>query len=421
MGHVLFRMRQRRPAARGALAGTRLLVISAVAGLAFLAYTGAATGSICQTNCSATPVATESAQISTPTMPTTLWQGEPWPANAVGTPQDCGSYQEDPGNGTCDHYELTPQSSGAVRVTVTWTDPFNVFWLLVCLDTPAPTTSTATDDCSGPGAEAPLGPPFLVTGSLVAEDVNPNGEFRNFATATFVPTPGTTYEIRVVPHVDFPSDATGNQPDIYQGCAGYVSFGGCVPPSGGGVITPTTTSICPASIPSTTDPTMLESAQATAERRIWGAGDLANPDGTTTNTKQHFSFHVEQENDPDNMQSTNPPTWKGDVNYKNDGIVRFKSTSITCASFFDEGTDSNGDPKGSAEIRGEGTLRFDGGSKIDHECFRAFGRDAGDHPQGTDQFNIEFTNPDGNGKCSFSEPPAGRPLAKGNIHYRLDA
>jgi hypothetical protein len=417
MGHVLFRLRQRRAAALGTLAGTRLLMISAVAGLAFLAYTGAATGSVCQTNCSVTPVPTESAQISTPGAPTTLWTGQPYAASTIGTPQDCGSFADSP-DAFCDHYELTPQSSGDVRVTVTWTDPMNVFWLLVCLVPPVGTMSSTPDHCSGPGSEVGVGSSFIIDGTLVAEDLD--NSLSNFDTVTFTPVPGTTYEIRVVPNMVFPTDAapSGEQ---YQGCAGYTAFGGCVPPSGGGVITPATTSICPSSIPSPDNPLLLESAQATAERRIWGAGDLANTDGSTTNTKEHFSFHVEQENDPDNMQSTNPPTWKGQVNYKNDGTVRFKSTSITCASFFDEGTDSQGDPKGSAEVRGEGTLKFDGGQKIDHECFRAFARDAGDHPQGPDQFNIEFSNPDGNGKCSFSEPPAGRPLAKGNIEYRLDA
>lgn len=409
MGHVFFRLRQLCAATGPAPKSIRrLLAISAMTGLAFLAWTGAANASMCQTNCSTTPVATESAQISTPAMPTTLWSGMPWAANTVGTPQDCGSYQEDAGNLVCDHYELTPQSPGAVRVTITWTDPMNAFWLLVCLVPTVPTTANVADDCAGPGGEAPLGP-FAITGTVVAEDLN--AAQTNFSTVTFTPVPGTTYEIRVVPNLDFPSSATNDQPDVYQGCAGYASFGGCIPPQAGGIITPTTTTTCPSSIPNPGNPILLESSTS-AERRISGAGDLANTDGSTTNTKEHFSFHVEQENDPQ---------WKGQVNYKNDHVVQFKSRSISCASFFDEGTDSQGDPKGSAEFRGEGTLKFDGGKKIDHECFRAFARDAGDHPQGPDQFNIEFTDPQPDGTCAFGEPPGGRTLAKGNIEYRLHA
>ena len=78
---------------------------------------------------------------------------------------------------------------------------------------------------------------------------------------------------------------------------------------------------------------------------------------------------------------------------------------------------------GSAEIRGVGTLRMDDGTKVDNECFRAFARDAGDHPSGNDQFSIEFHDPVNN-QCLFSDPPPGDtapPIAKGNVEYQMNA
>jgi hypothetical protein len=255
----------------------------------------------------------------------------------------------------------------------------------------------STDDCAGPGA--------VITGSgtdgtVIAEDLNSSNS--NFDTLTFSPTPGTTYEIRVIPFSVFPSLVSPSG-ETYQGCAAYTAFGGCAPPSTAGGTPVTTTATCPATIPG---PMGLEMATS-AERRISGSGDLANTSGSA---KEHFSFHAEQENDPQ---------FEGQLNYKNDGVLQFKSRKITCISFFDEGFDPQGDAKGSAEIRGEGTLRFDGGMKVQHECFRAFARDNGDHPSGSDQFDVQFTDPAPDGSCPFTEPPTGRTLTKGNIEYRL--
>jgi hypothetical protein len=408
MGHVLFRLRQRRAAAQGTLAGTRLLVISAVAGLAFLAYAGAGQASVCDTStgtCTATPVAGESAQISqTPGMTTTGWSGMPY-ADGVGfgNPQDCGSWNDPStaGNATCDHFELTPRDPGQVRVTVTWGDPADLFQVIVCLVPPTGSVQFSTDDCAGPAAEAP-GPGGL-DGTVVAENQNTTGD--GFETLVFAPQPGTTYEIRVRPVLI--TNGMGLT-DAANGCAGYTTSGACAPPSVGG--TPTSpTSDCPATMPGPASP--MEPA-TTMERRISGTGDTTDGSG---NVKNHFSFHAEQENDP---------TVKGQVAFKDDGVLKFKSRSITCASFFDEGYDSQGDPLGSAEIRGVGTLRMDDGTKNDNKCFRVFARDAGDHPSGNDQFSIEFTDPAADNKCYFTEPPPGDtspPIAKGNIEYQLNA
>ena len=399
MGHVLFRLRLPRAAALGTPAGTRLLLISAVAGLAFLAYSGAAQASNCQTNCSTTPVPAESAQISqTPTTSQTQWTGMPYPFAATPTPQDCGSVNDDAANANCDHYELTPVGPGPVQVTIQWIDPMNVFYLLVCLVPPTGSTQTSIDDCAGPGAVIGAG----IDGTVVAEDLNTSQS--NFDTVTFTPTPWTTYEIRAIPFSVFPTAAAPSG-ETYTGCAGYTSFGGCAPPSTSGGVPVTTTATCPSTIPSQ-DTLSVETA-TTADRRISGSGDVG--------TKEHFSLHAEQET----SHGTDP--LEGQVSYKNDGVLQFKSRKITCASFFDEGFDPQGDPKGSAEIRGEGTLRFDDGTKKTHECFRAFARDNGDHPSGSDQFDIMFTDPAPDGSCNFTEPPSGRTLTKGNVEYRLNA
>jgi len=392
MGHVLFRLRQLHAAVPGTSAGTRLLLISAVAGLAFLAYSGAAQASTCQTNCSDTPIPAESAQISqTPTTSQTQWSGMPYAFGNTSNPTDCG--RAEPSNGLCDHYELTPQDPGPVQVTLTWIDPVNTFNLLVCLVPPLSSLQMSTDFCSGPTG---------LDGTVVAKDMNSSNS--NFDTLTFTPVPGTTYEIRAIPFSVFPT-ALAPAGETYQGCAGYTSFGGCAPPSTSGGTPITTTNSCPATIPSQ-DMLSVESA-TTADRRNSGSGDVA--------TKEHFSFHAEQET------SHGDDPVEGQVSYKNDGVVQFKSRKITCVSFFDEGYDSQGDPKGSTEIRGEGTLKFDDGTKKLHECFRAFARDNGDHPSGSDQFDITFADPAPDGSCNFTEPPTGRTLTKGNVEYRLDA
>jgi hypothetical protein len=393
MGHVFFRLRQREAAVtHRPLRGLRILIVAVGMAVAFSLHTGMARASTCTVppqNCTQSPIVTQAqGTISqTPATAVTTWDGQLYAIGETTDPSLCLPNTADPGNALCDHFELTPQDPGPVRVTVTWPDSFNTFQLLVCLNTVVDTTN---DDCTG--------------GTLIAEDL----DFGNnaFASVVFTPTPGTTYDVRVIPFSVFASD--------YSGCAGYTNANACTPPNAatGGVVSSTTCA-------TTND---LGITNTLADRKITGGADIADSSG---NMKEHLSLNA--------SQTQNGTQFKGMVNYKNDGVLRFKSTSISCVTFFDEGTDANGHPKGSAEIRGTGKLRFDSGQENDNECFRAFARDQGEPgstsggatPATADQWDFEFTDPttDSSGKqvCSFNGAPVGRPINQGNIDYHINS
>jgi hypothetical protein len=347
----------------------------------------------------------EAATIDQAVKPSANWQGQLYAVGQTAQPTDCPSQSTDPGNTLCDHFQLTTQDSGVVDVLITWPNPVigmtsNDFDLLVCIDFPVVTTTT-DQDC--------------FEGIFIAEDL---GNEPNFATVTFPATAGTTYDIRVIPFSVIGSD--------YTGCAAYVPAGGtpdqsaCGAPPPPPPPPPTTSTTCPAN-----------PATASSERRITGGANLT-PDGSG-NTHEHASLNVAQKF----RNNSTTPTFQGKVNYQKDDQIKFKSTQITCATFYDEGADSKNDPKGSAEIRGFGRLETEdpvtGQETQSNSCFRAFARDSGDpggsQNGGADQFSIEFTSPttdpvSGQLICTFNNLPAqfvAPTIYSGNIDYHLNA
>lgn len=318
------------------------------------------------------------------TDPSTSWQGQPYPVGIVPQPTDCPPQAVDPTNMVCDHFQLETQSTGAVRVVITWpnltsdiTADDNDFDLLVCLNTVVDTTM---DNCTG-GDEV-----------AYSNSQDPTSEL-----ATWNALSGKTYEIRVIPFFVIASD--------YDGCAAYVSSGGCPPPPGGGGQTQVTNTCAD------------NPATANLERKITGGGNR------DSEAKETFSLNVQR------RFRGSTPEIQGKVQEKNDTAgTRFKSTQIDCVTYYDEGTDAKNKPNGAAEIRGRGKLKRPGDITDMNVCFRAVARDRGE-PGGTteggaDEFLVDIVFPDTNNQCVFNVtpgPPTSVPIAKGNIEYYLKA
>ena len=316
--------------------------------------------------------------------PSTQWDGQVFPAGTTTDPTLCMPQAADPGNIVCDHFQLQTQSTGTVRVLITWPNltpdiiaEDNDFDLLVCLNTVV--DNTPNDNCTG--------------GDEVASS------FGNapFEVAVWNALAGTTYEIRVIPFFVIGSD--------YKGCAAYVVSGGCAPPPGAAGGT-TATQTC-ASNPLT----------ANLERKITGGGNR------DVEAKETFSLAVQRRFRGSSSEI------QGKVQERNDTTgTQLKSTSIDCVTYYDEGMDANGHPNGAAEIRGH--AKFKGGTFTTEStvCFRAVARDRGE-PGGTtqggsDEFVVDVVLPNASGDCVFNVaggPPTSVPIAKGNIDYKTKA
>jgi hypothetical protein len=411
MGRVLVGQRPPSgPAPRTFVRLRRLLAVSLVVSAGIGIHSSAAPASMCDTtsgsNCTGPQQPTavfmpgESATIDQTMTPFAKWNGQLYPVGQTQDPTLCPSQANDDFNTICDHFQLTTQDTGSATVLITWPAtispvPANDFDLVVCID-----------DLTVPLDQSCL------EGTWIAEDIESNLNHPNYATATFPVVGGKTYDLRVIPFDVVASD--------YQGCAAYTAVA---------------TTICGNPPPPPPPPPMMSTtcpsnpATANVERRINGGLNLT-PDGSG-NTKEHSSFNVAHKLDG------HEGPFRGKVNYRKDDQIEFKSNQITCATFYDEGTDSSGHPKGSAEIRGFGKLETEdpttGKETESPSCFRVFARDKGEpggsKDGGSDQFSIDFTPPtaDSNGNltvCTFNDLPpnyAGRTIYSGNVDYKLKA
>src|SRR5712691_10448174 len=130
MGHVFFPDPQSRTAVSGPFTAFRRLVVATITVVAgFALYAGVANAAV---------PGSDSINQSSPT--STSWMGMPYAAAFVSEPTLCppqfGPFPSDPGNGICDHFQLTTQDSGPVTVLINWTDPMSTLFLRACLRGP---------------------------------------------------------------------------------------------------------------------------------------------------------------------------------------------------------------------------------------------------------------------------------------------
>lgn len=355
--------------------------------------------------------------INQTTNPSTAWQGNFYTFGATnGDPQLCPpTSANDP---LCDHFELTAQDAGPVRVVATWpstaptspcavagacSDPTqNDFDILVCLNDPLADLSEATpDNCVG-GTEIA----FFSTNRQAFEG------------GTFQAAANTTYEIRVIPvFIALPGSD-------YEGCAEYTDASGtatrCAPTP---IVTPPPVSTsefftCPVEV------------NGPLQRQVDGGGTIPS---TVPGKKAPFSINVRRAFDGKGRMH-----FKGKVNYRDDGNLSFRSASAECATFTDGTNTSDSDKsttfRGSVEVRGFGWVKTDAaygnGDGHDHSkddgqrvCYRAIGQDWGQPGQGKDRFQIELYAFDASTSTCSGTPlhVNSNALTDGNVKYKFRA
>jgi hypothetical protein len=406
MGHVLFRLLVHGFFRPGRLKIAAILPIA----ILWFVFAGAANA--------ATPT---SGSINDPANPSTTWQGAFFVTSTISDPSQCTPGDQGIG---CDTFQLTTQTTGPVRVAVTWPGPTcalapagtctdaaaNDFDLLICDDStidigemfppmtdpfgnflpnPMNPTNIPPDRCTG-GTEVA----FSQTNRIGFEDVS------------WPATAGKTYEVRVLPFSITPPGTD------YAGCAEYVNATGgpfCAQPP---VVTP----------PPVSSSAFFTGCQgtATADRQVQGGGKL--PASTDPTQNAHFALNVQRKT-RNSVQKL-----KGKLAYSEDHTLNFRSKNVRCAGFTD-GTNNNKDNttvfRGRVEIRGFGTLRQGDGSEEHGDkngqlvCYRAVATDNGQPGKGRDQFEIEIYayDPTTDTCAGVAENANNAVITDGNIVY----
>jgi hypothetical protein len=363
----------------------------------------------------------------------TKWKSGPTPADGIysagiGTMYElCGpTAVNDP---TCDHFQLTTQVAGSVRVTATWpcdaADPIcatsacvlaadactspdlNDFDILVCDNSMIDTGETSPPIPDGMGGFLPNPtnpsniPPDRCTGGTEVKlfDSNTSG----IESGVFTAVAGKTYEIRVVPII---MTMPGTD---YKGCAEYTN------------VTLLTCAISPQEAPTpvttsaffTCDP---DQPAGPLSRQVDGSGAIPSLPGST-NPNANFSLSVRRKIDSKGTH------FKGKVNYGSNHDVRFRSEDARCATFIDGTNTKDSDPptrRGSVEVHGFGKVKLDDLHSYQRVCYKAFGDDWGQPGAGRDHFRIElYTFDPMSGECTGLVHINGNTLTDGNIKYKF--